>query len=397
MKKYILGILSLIILITCVASYLVTNRDMRFEEWSDKEWAKIEKANQHRYHFQQLNEGEKENYIRLAQGLRRFEEEIYLEADQEESLYKAYNALINDNPDIFWIGAFDFEEITTDEILVRVEQPDNVKQIYQDIQTKADQIVAQIPAGSDYDKVKYLYEYVILNTAYDLDAENNQDVRSVLFNQSSVCTGYAKTFQLLAEKAGIETIFVAGYIEGVSDYGHAWNMVKIGSYYYWVDPTWGDPVFEQTFDLAESHIVPDISYRFLCVPDRYFAKTHRVETGIAVQLGYVDTLNDDEVWVYPPAIDNSLNHSLLNGGYFATYERSEIEAYIQKSLALPDHKTIDFQFFDDAVYQEAKQDLLDKNYLGELLSAYWPDPYAERIDYYIVEEPATSSFSLILE
>lgn len=186
MKKYILGILSLIILITCVASYLVTNRDMRFEEWSDKEWAKIEKANQHRYHFQQLNEGEKENYIRLAQGLRRFEEEIYLEADQEESLYKAYNALINDNPDIFWIGAFDFEEITTDEILVRVEQPDNVKQIYQDIQTKADQIVAQIPAGSDYDKVKYLYEYVILNTAYDLDAENNQDVRSVLFNQSSV-------------------------------------------------------------------------------------------------------------------------------------------------------------------------------------------------------------------
>ncbi|RXI74948.1 hypothetical protein DP127_01435 [Clostridium tetani] len=61
--------------------------------------------------------------------------------------------------------------------------------------------------------------------------------------RKGVCESYAKAFQLLAEKSGLESIYVTG--EGknpTKDKGepHAWNMVKVEGDWYSIDTTWND-------------------------------------------------------------------------------------------------------------------------------------------------------------
>jgi len=85
------------------------------------------------------------------------------------------------------------------------------------------------------DKEKKAHDLVVNNTAYVSGSKYNQSAYSNLINGKSVCAGYAKTFSLLMNHAGIETFSVT------SQY-HEWNVTCIGSYWFNVDCTWDDPL-----------------------------------------------------------------------------------------------------------------------------------------------------------
>lgn len=55
-------------------------------------------------------------------------------------------------------------------------------------------------------------------------------------NGTGVCITYAEMFKAMCDAANIECKVVTGYASG----DHAWNKVKIGSNWYWVDITWAD-------------------------------------------------------------------------------------------------------------------------------------------------------------
>ncbi len=70
---------------------------------------------------------------------------------------------------------------------------DTAKQRKALIEAAVEPIIGGISAeASDYDKVKYVYVTVIINTDYNLNASDNQNIYSVFVNKSSVCQGYAK-------------------------------------------------------------------------------------------------------------------------------------------------------------------------------------------------------------
>lgn len=50
-------------------------------------------------------------------------------------------------------------------------------------------------------------------------------------NDSTICEGYAKGYNLLLKAAGIESFYVHSN-------SHAWNIVKLGNQYFHVDTTW---------------------------------------------------------------------------------------------------------------------------------------------------------------
>lgn len=52
-----------------------------------------------------------------------------------------------------------------------------------------------------------------------------------------VCEGYAETFDIMANKLGLESYLLSGSVEEQS---HSWNIVKVDNYYYQTDPTWVD-------------------------------------------------------------------------------------------------------------------------------------------------------------
>lgn len=122
---------------------------------------------------------------------------------------------------------------------------------------------------TEYDKVKAIHDYVVLNTAYDYDnyysgkvPEESKTVHGTLTTGVAICSGYGKTMQLLLERVGIETSYIIGSSKGEL---HAWNQVKVDGEYYYLDSTWDDPT---------PNIDGAVSYNYFLVSGKQLQKTH---------------------------------------------------------------------------------------------------------------------------
>lgn len=96
-------------------------------------------------------------------------------------------------------------------------------------------------------KLRAIHNYLVKNCVYDENArrygyDDAYTAYGCLVGKKAVCQGYAGAFNLLAAKAGICSIAVPGEAGGGS---HAWNYVKNGGEYRYIDVTWDDPVPDQ--------------------------------------------------------------------------------------------------------------------------------------------------------
>lgn len=290
------------------------------------------------FYYKQLTIKERADYIRLVEALRRFDTKSPFVHTNVSSLRRVYLAVSYDLPEFYWLSEvkeFDFSKLT---------YPDKAKETYDQIQQLADEVIAQMPEGSDYDKVKYFYDYVIHNTQYNLDAVTNNDlawdnqsVRSVFLDKLSVCAGYSRAFQLLCQKAGIPCLYVVGDIT-VYNETHAWNLVRIDGNYYPVDTTWGDPTFD---DRIAGQVGASINYGYLCTPRELFHETHTPWTG------FFD-INGGELR-YPALAANALNYYALKGAYFETFDRNQLLTFMRQQ----EGREISFQLANKEAYQAA--------------------------------------------
>ena len=113
--------------------------------------------------------------------------------------------------------------------------------------SKAEQMAKEIvnsiikPNMSEFDKALAIHDWLIFNLDYDF-TYSNYYVEQALTDRRCVCQGYALTFKMMCEMAGLNVIYVTG--EGYSGGawgGHAWNQVRIDGKWYNVDVTWDDP------------------------------------------------------------------------------------------------------------------------------------------------------------
>lgn len=91
---------------------------------------------------------------------------------------------------------------------------------------------------SDYEKIKAIHDYIIINASYDVEVVKNSGYDN-LINKRSVCQGYALIAYKMMTEAGIDCRIITGTGKGVS---HAWNIVKLDGQWYNIDCTWDDPV-----------------------------------------------------------------------------------------------------------------------------------------------------------
>lgn len=134
------------------------------------------------------------------------------------------------------------------------------------------------PSMSTVEKVKAVHDYLVLNNTYDYSSDGKHpmdidDVENLLFNHTSVCVGYAYSFQLFMDALSIPCKYVSGTAkaENKTTYnGHAWNIVKIDGSWYHVDVTWDDPDSSYNY----------ISYAFFLTSDKLISKTHKWDRGI---------------------------------------------------------------------------------------------------------------------
>ncbi|WP_419882317.1 DUF5050 domain-containing protein [Peribacillus sp. B-H-3] len=123
---------------------------------------------------------------------------------------------------------------------------------------------------TELERIVYLHDFLVNSTSYDYDhyVKNNLPQTSftaygALVSHKAVCDGYAKALKLLLDKADIWAIKVNGT---VSSGDHAWNMVRTGGSYYYIDSTFDDPVTNDRSDV--------LTYKYLLVPESKLAKDH---------------------------------------------------------------------------------------------------------------------------
>lgn len=136
---------------------------------------------------------------------------------------------------------------------------------------KADAIIGKImkKGMTNKQKLKAIHDYLVKNCVYDEGVSKSAyddayTAYGCLVKQEAVCQGYAAAFNLLASKAGIRSIAVAGDAGGGS---HAWNYVKNGSTYCYIDTTWDDP-------LPDGGSWAKVSRKFFCLTQKQLEKTH---------------------------------------------------------------------------------------------------------------------------
>ena len=73
------------------------------------------------------------------------------------------------------------------------------------------------------------------------EVAQSQDAYGILVAGTAVCTGYARSFQLLAQASGVQSVVVTGIASsGVTTGGHAWNRALVDGQWLVVDTTWDD-------------------------------------------------------------------------------------------------------------------------------------------------------------
>ena len=180
---------------------------------------------------------------------------------------------------------------------------------------------------------------MINHTNYREGASDNQNIYSVLVNGESVCAGYARTTQYLLERLNVFCTYVTGTAkrpESSEEVPHAWNLVSCGGDYYYVDTTWGDPVYLEEVDT-------NIVYDYLCISEEELFQTH----------------TPDGVITLPKCTAKDANYYVLNGMYYETYEKDIILAKMKESIQNKQSQIV-FKFANESVYTEAKGLILEE-------------------------------------
>ena len=295
------------------------------------------------FYYQQLAEEEQTVYRELLQGVQDMEECILLHAGRDDQPAKVYEYLLYDRPELFWCDGSSrmtvYDSYT--EFYPGYTCTAQVREQRQaEIDAAAEECISGTDAGaSEYERIKYVFEYIVNTVDYDENAPDNQNIYSALVGESSVCAGYSRTAQYLLGKLGIEAIYVVGSVEGQG--AHAWNIVCCDGRYYQMDVTFADPVF---YSAESGEKLPEnvINYDFLCCTDQEIAADH-------VQSSEVP---------YPVCDRDDLNYYRLNGMYYDSFDAQILLSAMNSSIYAGEEMFV-CKFSDAGVYGQAREVLIN--------------------------------------
>lgn len=283
---------------------------------------KLREEQEECYAFGKLSEEEQEVYLEILEALVDYRENVKLSSCDKELISRVFQCVLNDHPEIFYVEGYSYTEYTLGSVLKKITftgsyrfSPEEVEEKQKQIDDYVNQCLAGMPEDADeYEKVKYVYEYLIHHTDYDAAAKDSQNICSVFLERKSVCQGYAKATQYLLNRAGIFATLVLGRVVGGE--GHAWNLVRIDGAYYYVDTTWGDASYQAVGggDYPVEKI-PTINYDYLCVTTEQMELTHTQENVVAL----------------PECTSMDANFYVREGVYFTDFDEEKIEKIFSDS------------------------------------------------------------------
>lgn len=344
--------------IRSIAKSIISGEPKEVEELRQMEVAQSEEGHQE-YYFKQLTEEEQRVYRELLKGIRAREKEFYLTISDDDSIDRSYHAVLKDHPEIFWVHNREKIYKTTysdSDYCVFAPGYTYTDGEIDEIQTAMEQSFQEVRAlipedAGDYEKVRIVYTYVIDHTQYQT-GEDDQSIAGVFWKKSAVCAGYAGAVQYLLERLDIPCIYVDGSTKGSTE-GHAWDIVKIGQEYYYVDATNGDQPDFLNGDAAQLEEHKTIIYDYLCPFPEEYEKTYTPSEELTV----------------PACTARDLDFYVLNQGYFEDYSWQDIYDYCKMRLD-NGAAVVRFKFGSQEAFSEACQELLDDGVVQNVAQYY---------------------------
>ena len=344
--------------IRSIAKSIISGEPKEVEELRQMEVAQSEEGHQE-YYFKQLTEEEQRVYRELLKGIRAREKEFYLTISDDDSIDRSYHAVLKDHPEIFWVHNREKIYKTTysdSDYCVFTPGYTYTDSEIDEIQTAMEQSFQEVRAlipedAGDYEKVRIVYTYVMDYTQYQT-GEDDQSIAGVFWKKSAVCAGYAGAVQYLLERLDIPCIYVDGSTKGSTE-GHAWDIVKIGQEYYYVDATNGDQPDFLNGDAAQLEEHKTIIYDYLCPFPEEYEKTYTPSEELTV----------------PACTAKNLDFYVLNQGYFEDYSWQDIYDYCKMRLD-NGAAVVRFKFGSQEAFSEACQELLDDGVVQNVAQYY---------------------------
>lgn len=306
-----------------------------------------------RYWYQTLSESEKVWYANMEDILGSMTQKGDLTLSDvspgltEENIDHVFQCVMMDHPELFYVDGYVYSIGKLGDKIANLSfsgtynvSREVAEQKKAEIEKRVAVILQGVPLfGDDYEKVKYVYETLIMQTDYDLNAADNQNIYSVFIGGLSVCQGYAKATQYLLNQLGVECTLVSGTVQGGNR--HGWNLVKADGEYYYVDTTWGDASY-QTAEEERKIDLPVINYDFLCVTTEELNRTHRLDDDL--ELPYCTAILD--------------NYFVREGAYFIAYDEAQIKELFQKK-AQDGEDYVTLKCASAVVFDRVKKELID--------------------------------------
>ncbi|MBR6578484.1 MAG: hypothetical protein IKK74_06020 [Clostridia bacterium] len=265
---------------------------------------------------------------------------------------------MNDYPEFFWLnGYIEYETVRasnsdTGHITITFGIYDywidhDLEKAKAELRQALDAVVLEASAlPDDYQKAKFVHDYIICSNSYDfaayelgdaINAETEARVSSAygaLVSGDIMCAGYANAFNLVMYELGYESIFVSGEADGGA---HAWNLVLLGDNFYHIDLTWDDLDGNRA----------EVRYNYFCLSDEEISKTHKVEEGFD----------------YPEATATEYNYFVKEGMYLDYYSFAAVTKLAKKYKG---DGVFAFKCYDAKVMADAVEELVQNNMIFKL-------------------------------
>ena len=223
-------------------------------------------------YFAMLNDNEQKLYKQIYANANELVETFLPNVEVSiDEVKNTFEAVYNDHPELFWVNTSYSYKYTQSNHVVQIilsynETSNNIEKSKELFYGEVNRLVNNANRYStNYEKEKYVHDYIVNNVKYDKNASMNQSAYSALINKKTICAGYSRAFQFIMIQLQIPTY----YVVGVSSVNHAWNMVKLDDGYYNVDLTWDNS------DITR--------YRYFNRTDRDFSSSHK-RTGLSLKL-----------------------------------------------------------------------------------------------------------------
>ncbi len=294
-----------------------------------------------------------------------------------DDLRRVFNYVLGDYPEIFWVAGYSYDPAQV-KLVFRCKNANgefDKKQVdrkRKELRSAAKYFIRGISRRTDpYKALLKVYRRLILCTDYDtvglashIDRDASRDdvlrsLHSALVEHKVVCAGYAVAMQYLMQMIGIVSGFVGSEIneEGT---GHAFNILKMGKYCYYLDATWGDN--SSTDGNGNKNLV---SYDYFCVPHDDFLKTSPTDV-------LMHTTNKQLYPTLEPFNYSNHEYYRYRNAYLRCYNEEQIIEGIARSAKEYEPKemgdfTVSFRFPSVEYAQVARQKLLSNGTVSRLI------------------------------